>query len=53
MIGALGSLLDASTEDRARELIGQIADPTGTFYRFTMASSHLKVRAKGNPNAAH
>ena len=41
-IGALGSLLDADTEDRARELVDQIVDPVGTFYRFTLASSDLK-----------
>lgn len=47
MIGALGSLLDADTEERAREIVGQIADPTGTFYRFTLSSSHLKAHAQG------
>jgi F420-non-reducing hydrogenase small subunit len=41
-IGALGSLLDADTEERARELIDQIVDPVGTFYRFTLASGDLK-----------
>lgn len=44
MAGALGCLLDAATEKRAAELIGQIPDPAGTFYRFSMASSHLKAR---------
>lgn len=44
MIGALGSLLDAATEERAHELLGQIADPGGTFYRFSMSSSTMKVR---------
>ncbi len=43
MIGALGTLLDAKTEERARELVSQIVDPTGTLYRFSMASSTLKV----------
>jgi F420-non-reducing hydrogenase small subunit len=43
MIGALGALLDASTEERARELVGQIADPTGTFYRFSLSSSTMKI----------
>ncbi|HEX7550483.1 MAG TPA: oxidoreductase [Candidatus Methylomirabilis sp.] len=43
MIGALGALVDAQTEDRARELVAQIADPTGTFYRFSLSSSFLKV----------
>jgi F420-non-reducing hydrogenase small subunit len=44
MIGALSTLLDATTEDRAEELVSQIADPTGTFYRFSMSSSLMKVR---------
>jgi len=44
MIGALGSILEADTEEHAREMIDQIVDPVGTFYRFTMASSDLKGR---------
>jgi len=43
MIGALGGLLDATTEERAREMINEIVDPVGTFYRFTTSSSLLKV----------
>lgn len=42
MLSALGSLFDTSTEERARELADQIADPVGTFYRFGLASSVLK-----------
>jgi len=42
MIGALGSILDADTEERAREMVDRIVDPVGTFYRFTLASSDLK-----------
>jgi F420-non-reducing hydrogenase small subunit len=53
MMGALGALLDATTEERARELVAQIPDPTGTFYRFSMTSSMLKVRkADGSGGAA-
>ncbi len=47
MIGAIGSLLDASTEERARELVEQIVDPAGTFYRFSWSSSTMKVRRQG------
>lgn len=48
MMGALGTLLDAATEDRARELVAQISDPTGTFYRFTLSSSRMKCsRSEG------
>ena len=42
MLSAIGSLVDATTEDKAREIVGQIADPTGTFYRFSLASSTLR-----------
>lgn len=42
MIGTIGSLLDAATEEEAQRLVGQIADPVGTFYRFTLAASYLK-----------
>jgi F420-non-reducing hydrogenase small subunit len=44
MLSALGSVIDATTEDRAREIVDGIADPTGTFYRFSLASSTLKAR---------
>jgi F420-non-reducing hydrogenase small subunit len=50
MIGALSAMLDAATEDRARELVEQIADPTGTMYRFSLSSSPMKVRRpEGEP----
>jgi F420-non-reducing hydrogenase small subunit len=52
MIGALGSILDATTEERARELVAQVVDPVGTFYRFSLSSSHLKGgRAEGRGGA--
>jgi F420-non-reducing hydrogenase small subunit len=44
MIGAIGSILDAATEERAQEMIARIVDPVGTFYRFSLASSMLKGR---------
>jgi F420-non-reducing hydrogenase small subunit len=44
MAGALGSLLASITEDEAAALMAQVVDPVGTFYRFSMASSHLKLR---------
>ena len=43
MLSAIGSVMDATTEERARELVDQIVDPTGTFYRFSLASSSLKA----------
>ena len=44
MISALGSILAAETEEKAARIIGQIVDPVGSFYRFTLAASHLKAR---------
>jgi F420-non-reducing hydrogenase small subunit len=44
MIGAIGSLLDATTEEKAQEMVARILDPVGTFYRFSLASSMLKGR---------
>lgn len=43
MAGALGALLDVQTEDRAREMIAELADPTGMFYRFSLSSSFMKL----------
>ena len=43
MLSALGSIIDATTEDRARELVDRIADPAGTFYRFSLASSRSRA----------
>ena len=43
MIGALGTLMDVQTEHRAREMVEQIVDPVGTFYRFSLSSSFMKV----------
>jgi hypothetical protein len=44
MIGALGALTDAATEQGAKEMVNQVVDPAGTFYRFSMASSLLNRR---------
>jgi F420-non-reducing hydrogenase small subunit len=44
MLSAIGSLIDATTEAQATEIVEQIADPTGTFYRFSLASSALRAR---------
>jgi F420-non-reducing hydrogenase small subunit len=42
MVSAIGSILAARTEEEADAMVAQIYDPVGTFYRFTLASSHLK-----------
>jgi len=47
MVSAVASLLAAESENEAREMIDEIVDPVGTFYRFSMASSMLKARKEG------
>lgn len=43
MVGALGALIDAEeSEEKAKEIVAQIVDPLGYFYRFSMSSSYLK-----------
>jgi F420-non-reducing hydrogenase small subunit len=42
MISALSSVIDATEPEEARKIIETIADPLGTFYRFSMASSILR-----------
>ena len=42
MISALSSVIDASSPEEIRKIIGKIADPLGTFYRFSLASSTFK-----------
>jgi F420-non-reducing hydrogenase small subunit len=44
MLSAIGSVIDATTEQRACEIVDEIADPAGTFYRFGLASSTLTGR---------
>jgi F420-non-reducing hydrogenase small subunit len=43
MIGALGALAGAATEDRAKEMVAEVPDPIGSFYRFSLASGFFKV----------
>lgn len=43
MIGAVGALVEAGTEERAAALVAGIPDPVGSFSRFSLASGLLKV----------
>jgi len=43
-LGSLASLFDARTEADAQAVADSIADPTGTFYRFSLPKSLLKGR---------
>lgn len=42
MISALSSVIDATDPEEARKIMGTLADPLGTFYRFSMAGSLLR-----------
>ncbi len=46
MIGTLGSILKGSTESEADRVIDGIADPAGTFYRYSTAASMLGRKRK-------
>lgn len=49
MVSAISSVVDATDPEEARKIMETIADPLGTFYRFSMASSLLK-RVQINSN---
>lgn len=42
MVSALSSVIDSTDPKEIREIIKTIADPLGTFYRFSLASSLMK-----------
>jgi F420-non-reducing hydrogenase small subunit len=41
-ISALASLFEAKTDEEIEQIVDSIADPAGTFYRFSMSKSYLK-----------
>jgi F420-non-reducing hydrogenase small subunit len=41
LLSAVASVVDADTEEEARRIVEEIADPIGTFYRFSLPSSLL------------
>ena len=42
---AIGSLVDSQgNSERSAEIVAQIVDPVGTFYRFGMGNSMLRVK---------
>jgi F420-non-reducing hydrogenase small subunit len=41
LLSAVSSVVDADTEEEAARIVGEIADPIGTFYRFSLPSSLL------------
>jgi F420-non-reducing hydrogenase small subunit len=48
LLSAVSSVVDADTEEEAARIVGEIADPIGTFYRFSLPSSLLhRTRLNG------
>lgn len=43
-LGAIGSLIDATEEKNCEKIAASLADPLGTFYRFSLPASLLKKR---------
>jgi F420-non-reducing hydrogenase small subunit len=41
LLSAVASVVDADTEEEAARIVGEIPDPIGTFYRFSLPSSLL------------
>jgi len=41
-LGALASVVDSTDEDEIREILDGIADPVGTFYRFSLGDSLIR-----------
>jgi F420-non-reducing hydrogenase small subunit len=41
LLSAVASVVDADTEEEAARIVGEIADPVGTFYRFGLPASLL------------
>jgi F420-non-reducing hydrogenase small subunit len=49
LLSAVASVVDADTEEEAARIVGEIADPIGTFYRFGLPNSLLhRSRLKKN-----
>jgi F420-non-reducing hydrogenase small subunit len=46
MVSALSSIIDAHDPEEIEKILDQIADPIGTFYRFSLAHSVLRRVAK-------
>ncbi|MHB1688871.1 MAG: NADH-quinone oxidoreductase subunit B family protein [Ignavibacteriaceae bacterium] len=42
IISALSSVIDATTPEEVNRILGKIADPLGSFYRFSLASSTFR-----------
>ncbi len=51
MISALASVIDAHEPPEIEQILDQIADPAGTFYRFSAAASLLQRRRTESPSA--
>ena len=48
LLAAVASVVDADTEEEAARIVGEIPDPIGTFYRFSLPASLLHRARIGN-----
>lgn len=48
LLSAVASVVDADTEEEAARIVGEIPDPIGTFYRFSLPASLLHRAKLGN-----
>jgi len=46
MLSALSSIFDAQSEEEIEKIAGEVVDPIGTFYRFSMAKSLMRRTKK-------
>ena len=42
MMSAIGTMIDSNEEDEIANIVEQIDDPAGTFYRFSLPGSILR-----------
>lgn len=42
MVSAIASVIDSNNPDEIERIVATIADPAGTFYRFSLADSMLR-----------
>jgi len=48
MLAALGGIFEGDTEQQVAQQIKKIPDPVGTFYRYSLSSSYLGKKRKGD-----
>ena len=47
MMSAIGTMIDANDSEEIAEIVDQIADPAGTFYRYSLPASIIRRKVIG------